>query len=194
MSEFFIGLITKFVAFFFGTRNERMLKEVLPLVDDVNNLEPEIQALPDEELAVRFKALKARVQDGEDILSDPIVTEALALAREAGKRSLEMRAFDVQITGAIAMHRGRIAEMVTGEGKTLVIAIAAALNALAKGDPKTDSSAVHVVTYNDFLASRDPPLVAFNQIWNKKNVWTHINAILHTARITNSDLTIFATI
>ncbi|HXT03643.1 MAG TPA: DEAD/DEAH box helicase, partial [Casimicrobiaceae bacterium] len=130
----------------FGSRNERLLKQYAQQVRDINALEPTIAALTDEQLQQKTAELKARVANGETL--DDVLTEAFAVVREAGKRTLNMRHFDVQLIGGIALHNGKIAEMRTGEGKTLVATLPAYLNALA-------GKGVHIVTVNDYLAARD---------------------------------------
>ncbi|HWD16022.1 MAG TPA: preprotein translocase subunit SecA, partial [Casimicrobiaceae bacterium] len=130
----------------FGSRNERLLKQYGQQVRAINALEPTIAALSDEALREKTQELKKRVADGATL--DDVLPEAFAVVREAGKRTLNMRHFAVQLIGGIALHNGKIAEMRTGEGKTLVATLPAYLNALsAKG--------VHVVTVNDYLAQRD---------------------------------------
>lgn len=131
----------------FGSRNERELNKLRPLVARVNELEESARALGDGGLKVRSAELRQRARNGEPL--DDVLPEAFALVREAGRRFVKMRHFDVQILGGIVLHRGAIAEMVTGEGKTLVATLAAFLNALP-GD-----GGVHVVTVNDYLARRD---------------------------------------
>ncbi|MGR3492135.1 MAG: preprotein translocase subunit SecA, partial [Shimia sp.] len=130
----------------FGTPNDRKVKAVRPLVDKINALEPEFAALSDEGLKERTTALAERARGGEDL--NAILPEAFANCREAAKRALGLRAFDVQLMGGIFLHQGNIAEMKTGEGKTLVATFPAYLNALT-------GKAVHVVTVNDYLAKRD---------------------------------------
>ncbi|MDQ2915711.1 MAG: preprotein translocase subunit SecA [Pseudomonadota bacterium] len=130
----------------FGSRNERLLKQYAQQVRDINALEPAIAALSDDELRQKTPELKTRVASGETL--DDVLPDAFAVVREAGKRSLNMRHFDVQLIGGIALHNGKIAEMRTGEGKTLVATLPAYLNALSV-------SGVHVVTVNDYLAQRD---------------------------------------
>jgi preprotein translocase subunit SecA len=129
-----------------GTKNERELKRMWPIVRQIGELEPSAQALSDEQLARRTVEFRERLQKGETL--DHILPEAFATVREAGWRALRMRHFDVQLIGGMALHRGTIAEMKTGEGKTLVATLAAYLNAL-------DGKGVHVVTVNDYLAKRD---------------------------------------
>src|SRR5690242_13752257 len=177
--------IQKSVAKIFGTSNERDIKRIQPLVNQINALEPEMQKLADEQLLAKTHEFRARIKeriqeveaeiarlsaeiqnspDGQaraemDALSkrrldarneilDEILPEAFAVCREAGRRVLNMRHFDVQLIGGVVLHQGKIAEMKTGEGKTLVATLPVYLNALA-GD------GVHVVTVNDYLAKRD---------------------------------------
>ncbi|MDX3904957.1 MAG: preprotein translocase subunit SecA [Pigmentiphaga sp.] len=130
----------------FGSRNDRLLKQYGKLVDRINALESQTAALTDEQLAARTQEFKQRLQNGETL--DDLLPEAFAVVREAGKRVLGMRHFDVQLLGGIVLHTGRIAEMRTGEGKTLVATLPVYLNALA-------GRGVHVVTVNDYLAQRD---------------------------------------
>jgi preprotein translocase subunit SecA len=130
----------------FGSRNERLLKQYAQQVRDINALESAIAALTDEALQQKSRELKTRVANGETL--DDVLAEAFAVVREAGKRTLSMRHFDVQLIGGIALHNGKIAEMRTGEGKTLVATLPAYLNALS-------GKGVHVVTVNDYLAARD---------------------------------------
>ncbi len=129
-----------------GTYSERSLKKIEPIVEQINALEEEISALTDFELKAKTDEFKSRLADGETL--DDILSEAFAVVREAGKRVLGMRHFDVQLIGGIVLHQGRIAEMKTGEGKTLVATLPCYLNAL-------EGKGVHVVTVNDYLAKRD---------------------------------------
>ncbi len=131
----------------FGTPNDRKVKSVRPLVAQINALEPEFAALSDDGLKAKTEEFKKRVQEGGESLDD-LLPEAFANCREAARRALGLRAFDVQLKGGIFMHQGNIAEMKTGEGKTLVATFPAYLNALA-------GKGVHVVTVNDYLAKRD---------------------------------------
>ena len=130
----------------FGSANDRYVKSLQKTVAKINALEPEISALSDEELKNKTPALKQRLADGETL--DDILPEAFAVVREASKRTIGLRHFDVQLIGGIVLHRGQIAEMRTGEGKTLVATLAVYLNALT-------GKGVHVVTVNDYLAKRD---------------------------------------
>ena len=130
----------------FGSQNERDLRRLAPLVDQINSLEPEIRNLSDAGLQAKTPAFKERLEQGESL--DELLPEAFAVAREASLRVLRMRPFDVQLIGAMVLHNGRIAEMKTGEGKTLVAVLPVYLNALT-------GKGVHVVTVNDYLAKRD---------------------------------------
>ena len=137
-----MGLMTRI----FGTYSERELKQIYPVVDKIEALEPEYQALTDEQLAAKTPEFKERLAKGETL--DDILPEAFATVREASVRVLGMRPFRVQLVGGVVLHQGRIAEMKTGEGKTLVATLPAYLNALA-------GKGVHIVTVNDYLAKRD---------------------------------------
>ena len=140
---------------FFGSANERFVKGLMPIVQAVNALEPEFEALSDEALAQRTEAFRQRYINGESL--DDMMAEAFATVREAAKRTLGQRHFDVQIMGAIVLHRGMISEMKTGEGKTLVATLSVYLNAIAQ-------KGIHVVTVNDYLARRDAAWMG--QIYN----------------------------
>ncbi len=154
-------MIGKLAAKVFGTSNEREIKRILPRVDEINALEEQYKQLTDEQLREKTREFKARIQErikgiedeaerltARKAALDELLPEAFAVCREAGKRVLNMRHFDVQMVGGIVLHRGEIAEMKTGEGKTLVATLPVYLNALS-GD------GVHVVTVNDYLAKRD---------------------------------------
>ena len=130
----------------FGSRNERLLKQYRKTVERINALESSLEGLSDEDLRAKTVSFKARVAQGETL--DAILPEAFALVREGSKRVMKMRHFDVQMLGGIALHNGKIAEMRTGEGKTLTATLAVYLNALS-------DQGVHVVTVNDYLAQRD---------------------------------------
>ena len=130
----------------FGTHSERELKRILPIVDKIESLRDDMMALTDEQLKDKTKEYKTRLAQGETL--DDLLPEAYATVREAGRRVLNMEHFRVQLIGGIIMHQGRIAEMKTGEGKTLVSTLPAYLNAL-------EGKGVHVVTVNDYLAARD---------------------------------------
>ena len=139
-------MLQTFLAKVIGTQNERDLKKLRPIVAQVNALESSIAPLSDEALRAKTVEFKTRVANGESL--DAILPEAFAVVREAGRRVLNMRHFDVQLIGGTVLHQGRIAEMKTGEGKTLVATLPAYLNAL-------EGKGVHVVTVNDYLARRD---------------------------------------
>jgi len=155
-------IVDNVVARFIGTKHERDIKKMQPVIAEINAKEPEVQALSDEQLRERFQALKTQVQEQlkdadpaeasyKDELQkalEPVLPAAFALVREAGRRFLKMRHFDVQLIGGMVLNEGKIAEMKTGEGKTLVATLPAALNALA-------GRGVHIVTVNDYLARRD---------------------------------------
>ncbi len=154
---FFDKILTKI----FGTANERLIKRLTPIVIQISAMEPEIEKLSDEELRARTAAFKARIQARLEGITDAdaikqaekdaleeILPEAFAVVREAGWRAVQMRHFDVQLIGGMVLHQGKISEMKTGEGKTLVATLACYLNALA-------GHGVHVVTVNDYLAKRD---------------------------------------
>ncbi len=130
----------------FGTANERIVKSFNNTVEAINQLEPALEALSDEELRARTPALRERLAAGETL--DDVLVDAFATVREAAKRTLGQRHFDVQLMGGIVLHQGKIAEMKTGEGKTLVATLSVYLNAL-------EDNGVHVVTVNDYLAQRD---------------------------------------
>jgi preprotein translocase subunit SecA len=130
----------------FGTKHDRDVKRMTPAVQVINGLEPEIQALDDEALRMRTEELRKRLADGEEV--DDVLPAAFAVCREAARRSVGMRHFDVQLIGGMVLHEGKIAEMATGEGKTLVATLPAYLNALT-------GQGVHIVTVNDYLAKRD---------------------------------------
>ncbi|MEK6681296.1 MAG: preprotein translocase subunit SecA, partial [Nitrospirota bacterium] len=138
-----IGALIKKVI---GTKNDRELKRIQPMMERISALEPEISALNNEQLKAKTAEFKQRVSSGETV--DDLLVEAFAVAREASKRILNMRHFDVQLIGGIVLHEGKIAEMKTGEGKTLVATLSVYLNALT-------GKGVHVVTVNDYLAKRD---------------------------------------
>ena len=154
---FFDKILTKI----FGTANDRLLKQLRPIVIEISAMEPEIKKLSDEELKAKTAEFKARIAarlegitDADEIkkaekdVLDEILPEAFAVVREAGWRAVQMRHFDVQLIGGMVLHQGKISEMKTGEGKTLVATLACYLNALV-------GHGVHVVTVNDYLAKRD---------------------------------------
>jgi len=130
----------------FGSRNDRLLKELWPMAKEINALEPDMQKLSDEELAAKTVEFRQRLNDGATL--DELLSEAFAVVREASVRVMGMRHFDAQLIGGIILHQGKIAEMKTGEGKTLTATLAVYLNAIS-------GKGAHVVTVNDYLASRD---------------------------------------
>src|SRR5450830_1170276 len=133
----------------FGSRNQRLLKQYQKIVRQINALEPDVEKLSDAELQAKTPEFKQRIASGSKL--DDILPEAFAVCREASKRVLKMRHFDVQLVGGMTLHEGKIAEMRTGEGKTLMATLAIYLNAIS-------GKGVHVVTVNDYLASRDAEL------------------------------------
>ncbi len=135
-------LITKVI----GSRNERLVKKMSRAISKINDLEPSISSLSDEEMKAKTSELRNRHQEGESL--DALLPEAFALVREASQRTLGLRHYDVQMVGGMVLHRGLIAEMKTGEGKTLMSTLAVYLNSLT-------GRGVHVVTVNDYLARRD---------------------------------------
>ncbi len=139
-------MLGKIAKSLFGTANERYIKKLQPTVNKIEALEAEFESLSDEEIRLKTDQFRERLQKGESL--DDILVEAFAAVREAAKRTLGLRAYLVQLTGGIVLHRGQIAEMRTGEGKTLVSTFAIYLNAL-------EGKGVHVVTVNDYLANRD---------------------------------------
>lgn len=139
-------MVDAILAKIFGTKNEREIKGLRPLVSAINDLEPKLQGFSDAELAAQTVEFKNRLANGASL--DDILVEAFATCREAGRRVLGMRHYDVQLIGGMVLHRGKIAEMKTGEGKTLVATLPVYLNAL-------EGKGAHVVTVNDYLARRD---------------------------------------
>ncbi|MCL4402124.1 MAG: preprotein translocase subunit SecA [Acidobacteria bacterium] len=139
-------MIDAILAKVFGTKNEREIKAMQPMIAAINDLEPQLEKLSDIDLAARTIEFREKLAQGAAL--DDLLIEAFAVVREAGRRVLRMRHFDVQLIGGIVLHRGRIAEMKTGEGKTLVATLPSYLNAL-------EGKGVHVVTVNDYLARRD---------------------------------------
>src|SRR5579871_6715457 len=139
-------MIDAILAKIFGTKNKREIKAMQPTIAAINDLEPRIQALSDIDLAAKTIEFKEKLAQGATL--DDLLVEAFAVVREAGRRSVHMRHFDVQLIGGMVLHSGKISEMKTGEGKTLVATLSCYLNALA-------GRGVHVVTVNDYLAKRD---------------------------------------
>src|SRR5713226_3405650 len=139
-------MIDSVLAKIFGTKHEREVKAIRPLIAAINDLEPRMQELSDEDLAAQTVNFRQQIEQGASL--DDLLVPAFATVREAGRRFVNMRHFDVQLIGGITLHHGKIAEMKTGEGKTLVATLPVYLNALA-------GKGVHVVTVNDYLAARD---------------------------------------
>ena len=142
-------MLASLIGGIFGTKNERELKRMRKIVEQINALEPTISALSDADLSAKTPEFKQRFQNGESL--DKLLPEAFAVCREAAKRVMGMRHYDVQLIGGITLHEGKIAEMRTGEGKTLMGTLACYLNALS-------GQGVHVITVNDYLAQRDAEL------------------------------------
>jgi len=141
-----VRMLPKLLTSIFGSRNERLLKEYRKTVAQINALEPSLEPLSDDQLRAKTEAFKQRIAKGEAI--DDLLPEAFAVVREGSKRVFKMRHFDVQLLGGMALHNGKIAEMRTGEGKTLTATLPVYLNALA-------GKGAHLVTVNDYLARRD---------------------------------------
>ena len=139
-------MVSKILSKVFGSRNERVLRRLNKTVKEINALEEAVGSLSDDALRARTDEFRNRLQEGATL--DALLPEAFATVREAGRRVLQMRHFDVQLIGGMVLHEGKIAEMRTGEGKTLVATLTAYLNALP-------GQGVHVVTVNDYLARRD---------------------------------------
>ncbi|PCH61179.1 MAG: preprotein translocase subunit SecA [Gammaproteobacteria bacterium] len=139
-------MVAKIFKKVFGSRNDRYIKRLRPIVESVNALEADVSQLSDQDLALRTETLRQRTANGESL--DSLIPDAFATVREAGKRAHNMRHFDVQLIGGMVLNQGKIAEMRTGEGKTLVATLAGYLNALS-------GEGVHVITVNDYLANRD---------------------------------------
>src|SRR4029078_12186615 len=145
------AMLTQLLNLIFGSKNDRQIDAWMPIVQRINALEPELTPLSDHALADNTQAFKKRLAAGETL--DDILPEALAVCREMSGRKLNMRHFDVQLIGGMILHKGRIAEMKTGEGKTLFPTLPTHLNAL-------EGKGVHLVTVNDYLAKRDAQWMA----------------------------------
>ena len=139
-------MLPKLLTSIFGSRNERLLKQYRRTVQQINALEPKYEALTDDQLREQTAEFKQRIAAGATV--DDILVEAFAVCREGSKRALKMRHFDVQLIGGMVLNAGKVAEMRTGEGKTLMATLPVYLNALT-------GKGVHVVTVNDYLAKRD---------------------------------------
>ena len=159
-------MILNFLTKIFGSKNERELKKLQPIVEKINTLEPELQAMSDGQLKARTSQFKERLKKGESM--EDVLPETFATVREASVRTLNMRHFDVQLVGGIVLHQGKIAEMKTGEGKTLAATLPAYLNALT-------GRGVHIVTVNDYLARRDTEWMG--QIYNFLGI--SVGSVLH---------------
>ena len=155
----------KFVYKIFKSSNERELDRLKKITENINSLENEVEKLKDSEFPKKTIELKNKLKSGTDL--NQLLPEAYALVREASKRTRGERHFDVQIIGGIALHEGKIAEMKTGEGKTLTIVLAAYLNALSE-------KGVHIVTVNDYLAKRDS--IEMGKIYNFFYVQHHLDS------------------
>jgi len=142
-------MVTALLKKIFGQSEEKYIKKIMPIVNTINAMEKDISALPFEELTAKTAYFKEQIAEGKDL--DDILPEAFAVVREVSKRTLDMRHFDVQLIGGYVLHKGGIAEMKTGEGKTLVATLALYLNGL-------EGKGAHLVTVNDYLARRDDPL------------------------------------
>ncbi|MCJ7774329.1 MAG: preprotein translocase subunit SecA [Desulfobacterales bacterium] len=159
-------MIGNFLTKIFGSKNEREINKLLPLVENINSLEPEFKAMSDEKLKSQTSLFKQRLENGEPL--ENLLPETFATVREASVRTLKMRHFDVQLIGGIVLHQGKIAEMKTGEGKTLAATLPAYLNSLSR-------KGVHIITVNDYLAKRDTEWMG--QIYNFLGL--SIGTILH---------------
>jgi len=164
-----IGLLKTLV----GSRNDRLLKQYRKVVAKVNAFEPGLQALDDAALTAKTEQFKARLAAGESL--DDIAPEAFAVVREASVRAMKMRHFDAQIIGGLALHYGKIAEMGTGEGKTLTATLPVYLNALT-------GKGVHVVTVNDYLAQRDAEWMSKLYNFLGMQVGTNLSQMDHTTK------------
>jgi preprotein translocase subunit SecA len=180
-----IILFVSFATKIFGDSNKRFLKKIEPIVESINKLEPEAEKLSGDELKQKTSELKKRLDSsgGSEERLDSVLPEAFSLVREAAKRTLKQRHFDVQLIGGIILHQGKIAEMKTGEGKTLVATLPAYLNAL-------DGKGVHIVTVNDYLARRD--VVWMGQIYDALGLSVgcinHEASYLYDSNIRTSDV------
>src|ERR1700757_3955428 len=163
-------MIPNILTKFFGSRNERLLKQYGQVVRRINALEPAISALSDDELRAKTTSLRERVGNGEEL--DSVLPEAFAVVREAANRTLQMRHFDVQLIGGMVLHYGKIAEMKTGEGKTLTATLPAYLNALS-------GKGVHIVTVNDYLAQRDADTMAKLYSWLGLTTGVNLSQMAH---------------
>ncbi|HEY1181542.1 MAG TPA: DEAD/DEAH box helicase, partial [Rhodocyclaceae bacterium] len=162
-----------FLTKIFGSRNQRLLKQYRKKVSEINALEPQIEKLTDAELQAKTPEFKERLSKGETL--DDILAEAFAVCREAAKRVLKMRHFDVQLIGGMVLHSGKIAEMGTGEGKTLMATLPAYLNALS-------GNGVHVITVNDYLAQRDAEWMGRLYGWLGLSTGVNLSQMAHDTK------------
>ncbi|WP_433603837.1 DEAD/DEAH box helicase [Candidatus Profftella armatura] len=162
-----------FLTKIFGSRNQRLLKKYQKIVQKINELESVMQKLSDEELQNQTSKLKQSIHSGETL--DSILPKAFSVCREASKRILKMRHFDVQLIGGIALHYGNISEMQTGEGKTLVATLAAYLNSLS-------GQGVHIVTISDYLAKRDAEWMSVLYNWLGLSIGVNSSEISHSLK------------
>src|SRR5436309_1063445 len=165
----------------FGTKHERDVKRMMPMVEATNALEPSVQALGDAELRAKTDEFRKRLEAGESV--DALLPEAFAVARDAARRTVGMRPFDVQLIGGMVLHEGKIAEMATGEGKTLVATLPAYLNGLT-------GRGVHIVTVNDYLAKRDAQWMGpiFHALGLRVGVIQHEASFLYDPAYVTSDI------
>ncbi|NLG60325.1 MAG: preprotein translocase subunit SecA, partial [Gammaproteobacteria bacterium] len=175
-------MLNRLLTSVFGSRNERLLKQFEKIVDKVNGLEEQMKALSDAELQAKTPEFKQRIANGESL--DKLLPEAFAVCREASTRVLGMRHYDVQLIGGMVLHMGKIAEMRTGEGKTLVATLPTYLNAL-------EGKGVHVVTVNDYLARRDSAWMGRLYSWLGLSVGVVYPGMPHSdkAAAYNADIT-----
>src|SRR5438067_5699218 len=165
----------------FGTKHERDVKRMMPAVHAINALEPVVQALDDAGLRAKSDEFRQRIADGEPL--DELQAEAFAVCRQAARRTVRMRHFDVQLIGGMVLHEGKIAEMATGEGKTLVATLPAYLNGLT-------GRGVHIVTVNDYLAKRDAQWMGpiFHALGLRVGVIQHEASFLYDPAYVTSDI------
>jgi preprotein translocase subunit SecA len=177
---FSIKIMVDFLKKIFGTKNERELKRLFKVVDEINSLEPAVSALSSEQLSAKTGEFRNLLSHGKSL--DDIFHEAFAVVRETSKRRLNMRHFDVQLIGGVVLHEGKISEMKTGEGKTLVATLPVYLNAL-------DGKGVHVVTVNDYLAKRDAQWMSriYNFLGLSVGVIQHDNSFLFDPSYRSTD-------
>ena len=171
------GLLTKI----FGSKHDRDVKRMAPVVLVINRLEPDVQRLDDAALKAKTDEFRARLGDGAEL--DDLLPDAFAVCREAARRTVRMRHFDVQLMGGMVLHQGKIAEMATGEGKTLVATLPAYLNGLTR-------RGVHIVTVNDYLARRDAQWMGpiYHALGLSVGVIQHEVSYLYDPTFTSADI------